>query len=120
MDIYEEIGFQKLGLMNKCVRLKDPRRLVFTLSRYKFASKTLIGMDVVAKNGCDDVCGARILKQSVKSLTITDYDKVTNGSFLRDVSSIEWSKPAHTHDILACPLPKKFDGIYILDVLEHL
>ena len=36
-------GLTTLGMMNNQVWQDDPRRLVFTLSRYKFVSKLLVG-----------------------------------------------------------------------------
>ena len=49
--------------MNSAVWHGDPKRLVFTLSRYKFVAKMLSGKNSVAEIGCGDGFGARIVKQ---------------------------------------------------------
>ena len=68
------IGLQKLGLMNSNVWHQDPKRLAFTLARYKFVSKMLDGQKDVAEIGSGDGFCARIVKQTVGNLLITDYD----------------------------------------------
>ena len=75
-DQFVELGPEELGLMNSSGWRDDPRRLVITLSRYKFVAKMLKGLDKVAEIGCGDGFGARIVRQEVRNLTITDYDPV--------------------------------------------
>ena len=60
--------------MNSAVWHEDPKRLVFTLSRYKFVAMMLAGKNNVTEVGCGDGFGARIVRQEVKHLAITDYD----------------------------------------------
>ena len=67
-------GYEKLGLMNSKVWSEDPKRLIFTLSRYKFVSKMFNGIDSVLEIGCGDGFGSKIVNQTVKNLTISDYD----------------------------------------------
>ena len=74
IKLEEKIGLEKLGLMNSAVWHEDPKRLVFTLSRYKFVSKMLSGKNNVVEIGCGDGFCARIVKQTVGNLLITDYD----------------------------------------------
>jgi len=54
IELEEKIGLEKLGVMNSAVWHEDPKRLVFTLSRYKFVSKMLSGKKRVAEIGCGD------------------------------------------------------------------
>ncbi|NJL55262.1 class I SAM-dependent methyltransferase [bacterium] len=115
----QERGLEKLGLMNSVVWHQDPKRLVFTLSRYKFVAKMLSGKESVAEIGCGDGFGARIVRQEVKSLTITDYDPYFINRF-SEIASDVWSIEAKVHDILEEPLSSKFDAVYSLDVLEHI
>ena len=75
ITLEDEKGLEKIGLMNSAVWHDDPKRLVFTLSRYKFVAKILSGKNSVTEIGCGDGFGARIVKQEVKNLTITDYDE---------------------------------------------
>jgi 2-polyprenyl-3-methyl-5-hydroxy-6-metoxy-1,4-benzoquinol methylase len=119
ISLENEKGLEKIGLMNSAVWHEDPKRLVFTLSRYKFVAKMLTGKNRVAEIGCGDGFGARIVKQEVGQLTITDYDSYFIKRF-EDIVSEEYPISAVEHNILEGPLGQKFDAIYSLDVLEHI
>jgi len=119
ISLENEKGLEKIGLMNSAVWHEDPKRLVFTLSRYKFVAKMLTGKNRVAEIGCGDGFGARIVKQEVGQLTITDYDSYFIKRF-EDIVSEEYPISAVEHNILEGPLDQKFDAIYSLDVLEHI
>ena len=119
ISLENEKGLEKIGLMNSAVWHEDPKRLVFTLSRYKFVAKMLTGKNRVAEIGCGDGFGARIVKQEVGQLTITDYDSYFIKRF-EDIASEEYPISAVEHNILEGPLDQKFDAIYSLDVLEHI
>lgn len=119
ISLENEKGLEKIGLMNSAVWHEDPKRLVFTLSRYKFVAKMLTGKNRVAEIGCGDGFGARIVKQEVEQLTITDYDSYFIKRF-EDIASEEYPISAVEHNILEGPLGQKFDAIYSLDVLEHI
>jgi len=119
ISLENEKGLEKIGLMNSAVWHEDPKRLVFTLSRYKFVAKMLTGKNRVAEIGCGDGFGARIVKQEVGQLTITDYDSYFIKRF-EDIASEEYPISAVEHNILEGPLGQKFDAIYSLDVLEHI
>ena len=82
LEALEQDGTQELGLMNNAVWAGDPRRLVFTLARYKFVAKMFEGKGSVLEVGCGDGFGSRIVKQSVQKLTITDYDELFIKDFL--------------------------------------
>jgi 2-polyprenyl-3-methyl-5-hydroxy-6-metoxy-1,4-benzoquinol methylase len=119
LDLKARRGIARLGLMNNQVWHDDPRRLVFTLARYKFVSKLLSGKESVLEVGCGDAFASRIVKQEVKSLTVIDFDPI----FIADIeerSETQWPIKAAVHDMLQGPYPGKFDGIYTLDVLEHI
>ena len=119
ISLENEKGLEKIGLMNSAVWHEDPKRLVFTLSRYKFVAKMLTGKNRVAEIGCGDGFGARIVKQEVGQLTITDYDSYFIKRF-EDIVSEKYPISAVEHNILEGPLGQKFDAIYSLDVLEHI
>jgi 2-polyprenyl-3-methyl-5-hydroxy-6-metoxy-1,4-benzoquinol methylase len=119
LDIAHREGLTPLGLMTNQVWKDDPRRLVFTLSRYKFVSKMFSGFENVLEIGCADAFGTRIVKQECKNVTVIDFDPV----FIDDVKSRnteEWMFNTYVHDILSGPVPGTFDGIFSLDVLEHI
>lgn len=112
-------GLETLGLMTSQAWYDDPRRLAFTLSRYKFVAKMLSGSNQVLEVGCADAFGTRIVVQEVKQLTAVDFDPV----FVEDTNarmSDRWKFTCKTHDMLKGPLRGEFDGIYALDVLEHI
>lgn len=119
ISLENEQGLEKIGLMNSAVWHEDPKRLVFTLSRYKFVAKMLTGKNRVAEIGCGDGFCARIVKQEVQQLTITDYDSYFIKRF-EDIASEKYPISAIEHNILEAPLSQKFDAIYSLDVLEHI
>ena len=119
ITLEQRIGLQTLGVMNNAVWYEDPKRLVFTLARYKFVAKMFSGKSRVIEIGCGDGFGARIVRQEVGSLQITDYDSYFIEKFKQQASE-QWPIDAKTHDILNAPLPEKADAIYSLDVLEHI
>jgi SAM-dependent methyltransferase len=108
-----------MGLTSGSTYSLDPRRLCFTLSRYKFAAKMLKGKKSVLEVGCGDGFGARIIMQEVPKYIGIDIDQI----FISDAQSRPHAPfaPSFTvHDILASPLPQKYDGVLSLDVLEHI
>ena len=108
-----------LGLMTDQVWHDDPKRLSFLLSRYKFVAKMLSGKEHVLEIGCGDAFGSRIVHQEVKKLTVIDFDPI----FIEDIKSrmeSDWQFEAEVHDILSKPFGDGFDGIYSLDVIEHI
>jgi len=97
----------------------DPKRLAFTLSRYKFVAKMLSGAGHVLEVGCADAFGTRIVVQEVQQLTATDFDPL----FVEDANSRmsdRWKFTCKAHDMLKGPFRGEFDGMYALDVLEHI
>jgi 2-polyprenyl-3-methyl-5-hydroxy-6-metoxy-1,4-benzoquinol methylase len=115
----EESGLESLGLMTSYAWNDDPKRLTFTLARYKFVAKLLAGRKHVLEVGCADAFGTRIVRQSVERLTAIDFDPV----FIADVQkrmNPRWEFEAFVHDMLSGPVPGSYDGVYALDVLEHI
>ena len=112
-------GFERLGLRSSQSWHDDPKHLLFRLSRYKFVAKMLAGSEHVLEIGCGDAFGTRLVQQTVKELSATDFDEV----FLEDVKArmVErWRFTVFLHDVLAGPIPGGYDGVYALDVLEHI
>lgn len=113
-------GFERLGLMHSQSWRKDPKHLLFTLSRYKFVAKMFDGFNHVLEVGCGDGFACRIVHQHVKNLDVTDFDPV----FIKDIKDrtmgTRWAPHAFAHDILKTPIPGQYDGMYALDVLEHI
>jgi 2-polyprenyl-3-methyl-5-hydroxy-6-metoxy-1,4-benzoquinol methylase len=79
----------------------------------------LSGRKHVLEIGCADAFGTRIVCQEVGELTAVDFDPV----FVEDVNkrmSSKWRFSCFPHDMLAGPVPGQFDGVFALDVLEHI
>jgi hypothetical protein len=89
----------------------DPKHLVFTLARYKFVAKMFAGYDQVLEVGCATGVGARIIAQAVTELHATDPDI----SQTEQVPGVKY----FNYDLLHAPLPF-YDGVYCLDVFEHI
>ena len=118
-EIRDRIGFARLGLMANQVWYDDQRRMAFLMARYKFVAKMLSGRGKIAEVGCADAFCTRIVLQEVDHVTVFDFDPI----FIDDVRAqmnARWPLEAIVHDILEGPLPGRFDGIYSLDVLEHI
>ncbi len=116
---YKQRGYERLGLMSSWAWNEDPKRLVFTLSRYKFVAKMLDGCRDVLEVGCADAFGSRIVAQATGRLTALDFDP----DFVqaaRDIQPEEWRFDVIEHDIMEKPVDGRFDGIYSLDVYEHI
>jgi 2-polyprenyl-3-methyl-5-hydroxy-6-metoxy-1,4-benzoquinol methylase len=119
LDIREREGMARFGLMTNQVWRDDPKRLLFVLSRYKFAAKMLRGRRKVLEVGCADAFGTRLVRQEVESVVAVDFDPV----FIADAESRangHWPVEYRVHDMLAGPVDGSFDGAFTLDVLEHI
>ena len=119
LDAAATRGFERLGLRSSHSWHDDPRHLLFRLSRYKFVAKMLAGSTCVLEIGCGDAFGTRVVQQEVQALHATDFDEV----FLEDVKArmvARWRFPVFQHDLLAGPIRGSYDGIFALDVLEHI
>lgn len=119
LKVRDEAGLARLGLMTNQVWHDDPRRLVFSLARYKFVAKMLSGRRRVLEIGCGDGFASRIVQQDVGHLTISDFDPV----FVEDArarATSRWPADAVVLDILSGPPEGRFDAAYSLDVLEHI
>jgi 2-polyprenyl-3-methyl-5-hydroxy-6-metoxy-1,4-benzoquinol methylase len=80
----------------------------------------LSGRKNVLEVGCGDAFPSRIVQQEVERLTVTDFDPI----FIEDAmtrSGVGWDLAgAFVHDMLSGPLQGFYDGMYALDVLEHI
>src|SRR4051794_36027352 len=119
LDFERDHGLYQMGLMSSFAYHDDPKRLTFTLARYKFAAKMLAGCEHVLEVGCADAFATRVVVQEVKRLTAVDFDPL----FVDDTNarmSDKWKFECRAHDMLSGPVEGRFDGMYALDVLEHI
>jgi 2-polyprenyl-3-methyl-5-hydroxy-6-metoxy-1,4-benzoquinol methylase len=118
-EIADVHGISQLGLMSNVSWNQDPKRLLFTLSRYKFVAKMLEGSQEVLEIGCADAFGTRLVQQAVGHVTAIDIDPV----FIEDAQkriNPHWPVDLAVHDLLSGPPLGLYDAIYSLDVLEHI
>ncbi len=118
-DHVKKFGRVDLGVMHSHSWDIDPKHLLFSLSRYKFVAKMLAGRKNVLEVGCADAFASRLVRQTVHKLTVSDFDPIWVAEAERR-NSKSWDYAAKVHDMLEAPLPNGFDGIYALDVLEHI
>lgn len=94
-----------------------PRRILFSLSRYKFAQK-LIGEDkTILELGCSDGLGSHILAETASRVLGVDFDK----------NIIDWAKDNLTTEKLSFKLDNflgkkygEFDAVVAFDIIEHI
>jgi 2-polyprenyl-3-methyl-5-hydroxy-6-metoxy-1,4-benzoquinol methylase len=118
-DVAKKHGIARLGLMINESWNQDPKRTLFTLARYKFVAKMLVGAEHVLEVGCADAFGTRLVQQSVVKVTAVDFDPI----FIQDAKDRRdsaWPMECFVHDMLDGPVSGQFDAIYSLDVLEHI
>lgn len=114
-----EVERVTMGLMSGHAYLGDSKRLAFTLSRYKFVSKMFSGFNNVLEVGCADAFGTPIVSNEVKHLVACDFDSLfiddakRNHPFRKKIDF-------QVHNIVESPMNEKFEGIFSLDVLEHI
>jgi 2-polyprenyl-3-methyl-5-hydroxy-6-metoxy-1,4-benzoquinol methylase len=110
---------EKIGINSSWKWFNDPRQFFISLARYKFVAKILSGKQDVLEIGCSDGFNSRIVKQEVNNLDLCDIDE----NLLDDArinASSKWKTKIFFHDFLKNETIKKYDAIYLLDVLEHI
>ena len=116
----EQGDVARFGLMSSQTWQDDPKRLVFLLSRYKFAAKMLAGCRRVLEIGCADAFGTRIVRQAGLEVTAVDFDPV----FIENAQQtldLRWPVEFAVHDMTEKPFGgSAFDAAYALDVIEHI
>jgi 2-polyprenyl-3-methyl-5-hydroxy-6-metoxy-1,4-benzoquinol methylase len=73
----------------------------------------------VLELGCGDGFNAPIVAQTVKHLTISDFDPLFIAD-ARDRMRDRWPYDAKVIDLLNDSIEGSYDGIYSMDVLEHI
>jgi 2-polyprenyl-3-methyl-5-hydroxy-6-metoxy-1,4-benzoquinol methylase len=115
----EKSGLEQFGLMSSQIWRDDPRRLGIFLARYKFVAKMFSGMNRVLEVGCADGFGTRVVRQEVQEVVATDFDPVfVTRNQARPHG--KWNIRFQAHDMLAGPLAEGFDGVFAVDVIEHI
>ncbi len=108
-----------LGPWTSFSLLNDPKHLCFVLSRYKFCAKMFEEKDSILEIGCGDGFGIPLVAQDKKYVLGIDVDNrliEDNKKRLEKIKNIKFRKMDICKEI-----PKeKFDGVFSIDVIEHL
>jgi len=113
-------GIAEFGPMSSFTWNSDPKRLLFVLSRYKFAAKVLEGCKNVIEIGCGDGFASRIVRQHVSKLVLVDADPLMINHAMK-IQSNQFNVEFAIHDFSKNKYKNiGFDGAYMLDVLEHI
>ena len=113
-----DFGEFTLGRNTTKILHEDPKLLLFTLSRYKFIAKMFSDFDDVLEVVCQEGFGAALVIQSVKSLHGVDFYIPHIESCNRRIINNKITFEAA--DILSSPMKKRYQGVFALDVLEHI
>ena len=114
-------GGKMLGPYSTHLWRTDPKHLAFTLARYLQVAKLFGKRGMLMEVGCGDALGSELVKAETGALifaidiapsVIYDAEKR-----LQDNNKIEWG----VYDFLNnSPERTRFDGVYCLDVIEHI
>ena len=108
----------KLGNITSKDFINDPKRLGITLSRYKFVGKMFEDYNSVLEIGAGDGFKSLSLKDAFGKLTLSDIKKGNKLNFDKIYKKKEIKYLIN--NFVNKPLKEKFDGIFALDVLEHI
>ncbi len=98
--------------------LEDPKMMLFRFARYKFVAKMFDGFESAMEVGCQEGLCAQVIQQSVKKVHCTDFYKPFIESCERRIKNPNITFAAH--DILDSCTEKKYQGVFALDVFEHI
>jgi len=108
-----------LGPWTSYSLLNDPKHMCFVLARYKYCSKMLQGKKDILEIGCGDGFGIPIVAQGARYILGIDVDDRlirNNSERLKKIKNLHFMKMSICDEVPN----RKFDGIYSIDVIEHL
>ena len=113
-----DYGEFPLGKNTTKILHESPRNLLFTLSRYKFVSKMFDGFGKVLEVGCQEGFGAHLISPVVNQLDCVDfYNPYIESSNRRCIMK---NTSFSARDMLDGTIGSDYDGVFSLDVLEHI
>jgi len=118
-EFESQVSRDTLGLISNHTWNGDPKKLGITLARYKFVAKMFEDFEEVLEVGCGDAFATRIVQQAVGHVTVSDVDPI----FIEDVKARMnplWEMDVIEHDMITSPLTNIFQGVFALDVFEHI
>lgn len=109
----------RLGPWTSYSLINDPKHMCFVLARYKFCAKMLEGKNSVMEIGAGDGFGLPIIAQAVKKVFAVDWDKRLLEGNKERLKHLKNVKYLHV-DFNKESSNLKVDGIFLIDVIEHL
>lgn len=118
-DLTDQSGLVTLGPLTSANFIRDPKSILFRAARYKFVAKMFEGFDSVLEVGCGDASMSPIVRQSVNLLTAVDNDLKMIEHAIKYTKK-EFKIQFECLDISEIKKETLFNGIFSLDVLEHI
>ena len=122
-SIYDQKEYENNNLLlgDNATRILylDPKMMGFIFARHKFVAKMMDGYSKVLEIGCQEGLGSVIVAKNVQHLVAIDFYKPYIQSCqerLNNFTNIEF----RGFDIVEKPIKENFDGIFALDVIEHI
>lgn len=110
-----------LGPISTYGLINDPKRIGFSFARYKFVAKMFHGLNRVLEIGCQEGLGALIVAKEVNEVVGIDFYKPHIDSCNKRLGNLPINNiKFFAKDILANPIKESFDGVFALDVIEHI
>lgn len=119
LDDDRKHGPVTLGMGSSYTWRKDPKHMLFTLSRYKFCAKMLSGKGSVFEAGCGDGIGVPILLQELDSYLGVDLEQVLIDDCRKQFPHNPYAK-FECMDLTKESAGTTFDACVSLDVIEHI
>jgi len=106
-----------LGDNTTRILFNDSKLLGFMIARHKFVAKMFEGYKNVLEIGCQEGFGSMIVAPDVENMVAIDFYKPYIDSCLNRIGiNIDF----RGYDIIDGPIKENFDGIFAMDVIEHI
>jgi 2-polyprenyl-3-methyl-5-hydroxy-6-metoxy-1,4-benzoquinol methylase len=112
-----------LGPINAQAMIYNPKQLLFTLARYKFAAKMLTGCKRILDLGCGEGIGTfMLLRETGAEVTGVDFDASQIAYAQQEVQRRVPERVRFLCEDVVCKSieGEKADGLVCLDVIEHV
>lgn len=119
----QEHNYITLGSTNTNSLVNDPKHLLFTLSRYKFAAKMLRSCRHIVEVGCGEGIGTLMFHAETRAkITAIDFDKDLIGYAKNNVLPYCKQRVKFiNYDMIKAPYKRlQSDGFVCIDVIEHI
>ncbi|TMP43488.1 class I SAM-dependent methyltransferase [Pseudoalteromonas citrea] len=116
----DEVNEFTLGKNTSSILLSDPKLLGFMAARHKFVTKMFDGFDKVLEIGCQEGFGSLLVAPSVRHLHAIDFYKPYIDSSQVRFSDRGINITFEAADVLNHIPGEDYQGIFALDVLEHI